>query len=320
MKRALLVTSLVCSALVGCGDDGKTTGDTVTPTTPPGGEESTGGNGETVGVSSATEPEQPTTTSVMGTETNDPSNTTPPPAESSGGSFLVEIDGVIDENQCNPFTQDCPEGEKCQPWADDGGGSWNNDKCVPVTGDGQPGDACFAEGGGTAGIDDCGPGVFCWDVDAEGNGVCVELCKGSMEAGTCDDPDKGCAVYNEGTLPLCLDGCDPLSQNCDPSDVCIGNPNGEGFLCVLDASGDEGQQHDPCNFANACDPGLLCNDPTAANECDPNAMGCCEPFCDLTDPMADMNCGGEGQVCNPYFEEGTAPPDYVNVGYCAIPM
>ena len=142
MKRALLVTSLVCSALVGCGDDGKTTGDTVTPTTPPGGEESTGGNGETVGVSSATEPEQPTTTSVMGTETNDPSNTTPPPAESSGGSFLVEIDGVIDENQCNPFTQDCPEGEKCMPWANDGGGSWNATRCSPISDNpGEPGEA-----------------------------------------------------------------------------------------------------------------------------------------------------------------------------------
>ena len=133
----------------------------------------------------------------------------------------------------------------------------------------------------------------------------------------------GASTGSAGTtlrVTMQLPESDPLSQNCDPSDVCIGNPSGEGFLCVLDASGEEGQLHDPCDFSNTCDPGLLCNDPTAAVECDPDALGCCEPFCDLGDPEADAKCGGVGQVCNPYFEEGTAPPDYVNVGYCAIPM
>ena len=242
-------------------------------------------------------------------------------ARDDTSGFLIELDGVTSVDPCNVFTQDCPRGEKCTPYASDGGGSWNSALCSPVMENpAQLHEPCFATGGGTSGIDNCDFGLMCWDVDAMGNGKCIELCKGSPEAGYCDEPGTNCAVYSEGYLALCLGGCDPLAQDCDPSDVCVGNPNGEGFLCVLDASGDEGQAHDPCDYPNACDPGLICNDPTAADECDPNAEGCCEPFCDLSDPNADMNCPGVGQVCNPYFEEGTAPPGYENVGYCALPM
>lgn len=47
---------------------------------------------------------------------------------------------------CDVFKQDCPEGEKCSAYADDGGTSWNASKCVPVNGDGQPGEPCTVEG------------------------------------------------------------------------------------------------------------------------------------------------------------------------------
>ncbi len=30
------------------------------------------------------------------------------------------------------WAQDCPEGEKCMPWANDGGGSWNATRCSPL--------------------------------------------------------------------------------------------------------------------------------------------------------------------------------------------
>mgnify|MGYP006870797751 CR=1 FL=1 len=241
-------------------------------------------------------------------------------ASTTEHAFLVEFDGGS-VDPCNPFEQDCPEGQKCTWYANDGGGSWNDTTCVPVVEDPtQLGEPCLAPEGSTAGPDDCDFGLMCWDVNAEGVGVCVALCDGSPEDAHCADPDVLCAVYSLGFGLCIIDPCDPIAQDCDPGNVCIGNPNGEGFFCVLDASGEEGQAHDPCNFANACDPGLICNDPTAAEECDPNVEGCCEPFCDLGDPDADMNCPGVGQVCNLYFEEGTAPPEYENVGYCAVPM
>ncbi len=93
--------------------------------------------------------------------------------------------------------------------------------------------------------------------------------------------------------------------------MCIPSPDGQGFLCAPDASGREGQAHDPCDFANECDPGLICADATAAKECDPQELGCCEPFCDLTAPNT---CPGEDQVCTPIPEF----EDYENIGHCSV--
>ncbi len=205
------------------------------------------------------------------------------------------------------------------PYADDGGSSWNNDKCVPVVDDPkQTGEPCFAAEGGVGGVDDCDLGLMCWNVDVDKMGICFELCGGSPETPTCKAPKTSCAVYGEATLALCLPGCNPVVQNCDPSDVCIENPGGgdDGFICVPDASGDEGQLHDPCMFANSCDPGLQCVDSAWAVECDQLEESCCEPFCDITLPNT---CPGVGQVCNAYFEEGTAPMGCENVGYCRVP-
>jgi len=234
------------------------------------------------------------------------------------GTFIVgpDLPGV----PCNSFTQDCPPGEKCMPYAEDGGGSWNALKCVPVMADPvQVGEVCVVVENGVSGIDNCDVGLMCWDADQEGQGYCVALCKGTVEAPICEDPTKTCNVYSEGIPALCLNQCDPLLQDCDPNDVCVVIPDKQGFGCALDASGDEGQQHDPCVFANECDSGLHCAEVTAAAECDQNAQGCCEPFCDVTEPDADANCGGVGQVCTPLFGDDRPPPDNPNVGYCAVP-
>lgn len=313
MKRALLVTSLVCSALVvGCGDDKPAA--TLNTMPPTGNEaEDTAETGSADGTSAGETGGGPTNPDT------DPDPTTgvmSGPASSEGGEstsmpFIMEKDIPV-EGMCNPFEQDCPEGQKCQPYAEGGGSSWNANKCFPDEGDGKEGDACFAAMGGVAGYDDCDIGFFCWGVDAMMNGYCVQLCTGSMDAGECANVDKACAVYNEGTLPICLDACDPLLQDCDPSDVCIQSPTATGFLCVLDASGDEGQANDPCNFANSCDPGLLCADPTSSNECDPDA-GCCQPFCDINEPGV---CP-DPQMCIPLQ---TPDPNAPDVGFCSIPI
>ena len=171
-------------------------------------------------------------------------------------------------------------------------------------------------GGGVSGFDDCAKGVYCWDVDRTNNGVCVEMCSGSEAAPICKDEENfHCAVTGDGVLNLCIALCDPLVQDCAGDDLCI--LSGDTFVCAFDASGpDTGAVFDPCEFANACDKGLLCLNPTAADECDKNAGGCCMPFCDLTKP--DM-CPGVGTVCTPLYEQGMAPPKYENVGICVVP-
>jgi hypothetical protein len=173
---------------------------------------------------------------------------------------------------------------------------------------------CFIVGDAVSGIDNCDLGLYCWDVDPVTlEGECIGLCTGSSEAPMCT-PGTTCSTSGEGVLNLCFRMCDPLIQDCPmDDDLCI--PYTGGFLCVLDASGDEGQVGDPCMFANACDEGLYCigaeNDPA----CDQGVGNCCQPFCDIT----VMNpCTGEGQTCVAWYEEGTAPPGYENVGICGI--
>lgn len=205
------------------------------------------------------------------------------------------------------------------PYSGDGDFSWESLKCVDVKPNpGQVGDDCMAEGG-VSGIDDCDKGLMCWDVDPMTNvGVCVAMCVGSPDAPSCDSNDASCLISNMGVLTLCLPKCDPLVQDCAGDNLCIPNPqDGAAFLCLLDASGDEGQEFDPCQYINSCDKGFFCAVPTLANECDPNSTGCCLPFCDIT--MMPM-CNGAGQECLPWYGMDTPAPGYEDVGYCGIPQ
>ncbi|HEY8377775.1 MAG TPA: ribulose phosphate epimerase, partial [Nannocystis sp.] len=236
----------------------------------------------------------------------------------SCGMFICETDMPVGDIQCDPWTEDCPDGEKCMPYSGDGDNSWESLKCVPIDPNpGTTGDPCTVEGSGVSGIDDCDLHHMCWNVDPDtGEGTCVKFCSGSPDAPSCDIPGTACTIANNGVLILCLPMCDPLLQDCAGGDLCIPNPmNPESFICVLDASGEEGQENDPCEYANACDPGFFCANPVVANECDPGAAGCCTAFCDLANPQ----CNNVGVQCLPWYEPGTAPPNYENVGYCALP-
>ncbi|MCB9701656.1 MAG: ribulose phosphate epimerase [Myxococcales bacterium] len=217
---------------------------------------------------------------------------------------------------CDIWGQDCPDGEKCTAWADDGGSSWNANKCVPVNPDPkQTGDECVAEGSGVSGLDDCDKGLMCWNTDENNLGYCIEFCMGDMGAPFCSDPNAVCVIVNDGVLPICLPPCDPLLQDCPGSDACL--PVGEDFVCVLDASGpDAGADGDPCEFANACDPGLFCANAEFVPGC--QAAGCCSSFCNLDEPnMCPLM--EQGAECVAFFEMGMAPPGKENLGGCGLP-
>ena len=237
----------------------------------------------------------------------------------TGAVFLVPPDGGGVSFECDLFAQDCPEGEKCMPWANDGGNSWNATRCSPVSDNpGQVGDECMVEGSGVSGIDDCDVGTMCYYVDPETNlGTCVGMCTGSEAAPMCE-PGFLCSISNDGVLILCRRECDPLLQDCMGSASCLPANGSDGFVCIVDASGEMGAPGDPCEFLNACDPGLFCANAEAVPDCQ-GAAGCCSEFCDLTEPDPDLGCSQMGQVCTPWFEEGAAPPDLAHVGACALP-
>ncbi len=305
-RLSLIFARLASFMMCGCG-----------PAAP--GLNDTGGSTSVASSTTGGTTDAPTSDGLTGT-TGPGSSSEASPASTSGttedGSFVPKLDQPI-QDSCNPLTQDCPPGQKCMPFADDGASSWNNDKCVPVMENpAQVHEPCVAEGGGFSGFDNCDLGLFCWDVDAEGNGHCVALCSGSMDEPSCSEPGHSCAISSESVLPLCLEVCDPLAQGCDASEVCIEGPGGTVFFCVLDASGTEGQAHDPCMGARECDAGLFCGYPDAAAECDQQVIGCCEPFCDISAPNT---CPGQGQVCNSWYGGNRPPLMYENLGYCAVP-
>lgn len=235
--------------------------------------------------------------------------------------FLIEPDGGGPAFECDTFEQDCPKGEKCTVWANDGGNSWNATKCVPVVDDPAGlGEPCHVEISGTSGIDDCGHGALCWDVDPRTlEGYCIGFCLGSESNPECEDPNAFCT--SSGALGFCRPRCNPVAQDCPPGQGCYLIANEWG--CAPDASGDAGAYGDPCEFINVCDPGLMCLDASTVPPGLPceGAGGCCTEVCDITDPAGDLQCGGAvgGQVCVPWYADGTALPIYENVGVCTLP-
>jgi hypothetical protein len=234
-------------------------------------------------------------------------------AETTGFSFVIPEDNGGINNMCDIWAQDCPMGEKCMPWANDGGSSWNATKCTPLDANpGEPGDECTTDGGGVSGVDTCAVSSMCWDLDIEtGVGTCVPFCMGTEDAPFCDDPDNACSITNEGVLILCLPTCDPLLQDCGDGQACY--PEINGFICSPDASGEQGAIGDGCEYLNVCDPGGACYTADAWPGGCGGSSGCCIPFCDLTDPTCPM-----GTQCEAVYEDPM--PGEEDFGVCAAPL
>jgi hypothetical protein len=262
---------------------------------------------------SSTDPqEEESSSSAAAPEPDDESSSSEAGDDESttGCNFICPEDA---DHECDVWAQDCPEGEKCAPWINDGGAAWNSLHCVPADdGGGQPGDECTTDGGGASGIDSCAIGTMCWDVDEEGNGTCVAFCEGSEENPSCADTEATCVIANDGVLNVCLPICDALLQDCAEGQACY--PVGDAFACGPDVSGAQGLFGDPCEAINVCDPGMFC----AAAQLVPGCVGsgCCSSFCDLED---DGPCPGDGQECVSWFDVGQAPPGAETLGACIIP-
>lgn len=224
------------------------------------------------------------------------------------GMFVPEDDfGAVSE--CDPFMQDCPEGEKCVPYGSTGG-NWDANKCVPVTGDGAAGDPC-TWGGIVEATDDCDAASLCWDVmDVDGMliGVCTEFCQGTADDPICP-PGTSCLIANEGSITACITSCDPLLQDCNQGLGCFWA--GNDFQCIFTTQ--DIAEGEACGFINDCQPGNFCAAADALPAC--NGSACCAAFCDMGDPV----CGINGTECVEFFEPGMAPPGQDMVGVCISP-
>jgi hypothetical protein len=239
--------------------------------------------------------------------------------EDSASNFIVEPDGGGVGFECDLWIDDCPAGQKCMPWANDGGNAWNASKCTPLAEDPKDvGEPCSIPEYSPDGIDDCGAHAMCFYVDPDTlMGECIAFCTGSESNPSCENPCTHCAINGDGVLILCLPACDPLLQDCNEGQACYANTNNNTFTCAPDAGAEMGALGDPCEFINVCDPGLFCADPTTVPDCE--AAGCCALFCDA---LAEDPCAGmpEGVECIPWYEDGEAPPCGTGVvGGCMLP-
>jgi hypothetical protein len=330
---------LLCGALpVACGDDGIATSDdsttggmttgpstsTTTPTSEPSSsspqtdgstsdDSSTGGGSDSTSLSGGST--DATTGSSSTTDSTGPiveTTSTTDPSSSSDSSGFIPPPDLGPAAECDLWMQDCPDGEKCEAWANDGGEVWNAWRCTPIAPvPGQAGDPCVVEGGPTTGIDDCALGLMCFYVDPIAlTGSCVPHCTGAPDTPNCDDPSDICAVYNSPWLPMCLHACDPFLQDCDEAQACYSIDG--VFGCFPDASGAAGEQYDECEYLNNCAPGLHCASVDNLPGC--GGATCCTAWCDLTGFMCpdDMDCV-------PLYGAGEAPPGYEEVGFCGVP-
>lgn len=291
---------LACGPVLDAGGEGSgqtTTTDGPSPTTMSG-----GGEQSTIADEVTTNEPDPTQSTSNAVTTADATDT--------GDPFILEPDGGPPGPECSLWENDCPRGEKCMPYADDGGSSWNSTRCSPVADDPRGvGEECTVEGNGVSGIDDCEVGAMCWNVDFETNtGECVAFCVGSEANPVCTNECTSCTINSDGTLILCLPNCDPLAQDCHESQGCYAVY--QTFQCAPDASGDGGAAGTPCQYINVCDPGNHCAPPDQVPGC-AGDEGCCTPFCDVdaADPCEALL---PGTTCQPALEAQV--PDACSAG------
>lgn len=265
--------------------------------------------GTTTSMSSAsgtTSPDSGTTdtsTTLDTGDTTDDSDTAP-------GSFYAGPTDIGAPLSCSPWEQDCPEDEKCVPYSSTSG-NFDGNKCVPVLGDGEPGEPC-SYGGTAEATDDCGASSYCW---AWGDtGTCYEFC---LDDTFCNVPGFDCMVDDAGVINLCAPSCDVILQDCEPGFGCYlatGEDPWRGFGCAPTTENIEIGA--PCDAINDCAVGLTCRPASTMPDCAGDS--CCASFCHLAMPET---CSQPGTECNSIFGEGMSPgTEADDLGLCTLPQ
>ncbi|WP_106087811.1 hypothetical protein [Enhygromyxa salina] len=253
------------------------------------------------GESASTNPETSDATSTStNSETSDETTTSTQPETTDDG----DLPGFT---ECDMFAQDCPDGEKCVPFAENGP-SWDNAKCVPVTGAGAPGEPCTTDGI-VAANDDCDATSFCFGYDQDNaGGRCHPFCTGDITMPECID-GWVCSVPAQGPS-VCVQECDPLADNCGAGSECVWT--GSLFTCIDE--GEAAAAGEACMFVNDCASGLLCANSQAVDGCADD--GCCTPFCSLMAGDGPCQMLNPAHSCEPFFMR--APIGYEDVGACVL--
>ncbi len=206
--------------------------------------------------------------------------------------------------ECDPFAQDCPDGDKCIALAVESDLPDEN-VCVPISGDQAPGEPCIGDG---QGLDDCDGQSVCHGAMGSLEGTCVPFCGGTPDAPQCEGPTQ-CWIYFWGAMNLCLPTCDPLTALGQPGSCTEGSScrySGPTYFCVPDGAWPAGDSP----IGAACDPsGSTCAPGTV---CVGSGEPTCSPFCDVE--SGEPGCP-PNRVCTPLTPE---LPEYDHVGACVV--
>ncbi len=259
------------------------------------------------------------------TEATDDDTTSPDP-DLGGTDNTGDGDGDCEtpgpDGSCSVWCQDCPDAQKCMPTLS-GGTVLDATACVDIDEDpGGVGDPC--ERDWDTGVDDCGGGLMCWDIDSENGGFCAPFCTGTPEVPVCD-ADLGCLQFPPtfAEAPVCLQFCDPVvpaacgsSLSCLPSHPectppgCFPMQAPSSFFCLNQTENTVNQPGFPCDGNGLCRDDMLCAPHDQVPDCTGDDPGCCTPLCDLNAPDCAQG------TCEPVFQDGAAPSGLEHVGAC----
>jgi hypothetical protein len=239
-------------------------------------------------------------------------------APSDGSTFIVPPDAGPSVIQCDDFLQDCPPGQKCMPYASDGGEAWNATRCVDVVDDPHAaGEPCTMVRSPWSGEDDCDGASMCFGVDPETlQGTCTSFCRGSDVNPLCPEPCDVCPIAGDGVLNLCLQRCDLLLQDCANGWACL--PVLGEVVCVPSDPSPGAGIGTPCEYVNACPPSMVCVAAELVPGCG-GGIGCCTALCPVggEDPCPAL---APGTTCAARFD---APPPEgcagAPAGMCVLP-
>ncbi len=247
-------------------------------------------------------------------------------------SSMMDSSVTLPVTECDPFGDDCAEGEKCQfvIWNPDAAAGTDNtvfygcvpdstgtksagiicDRQVEVTPD-NPDDVFF--------VSDCAQGLFCWTTLDDGFERCRPMC-GTDTAPDCTEGTEFCLTLNgDPFLGTCnpLSDCDPVVQSgCDTAEGCyvVGTTQGDlGARCFDEPTADDAgtpppMRGEPCMFINGCTPGNSCSGEILADGGTSDTALCreyCEVVADGGMPVDGGDCmGSEACVAIPINADG----------------